>query len=125
MPGLVLVIDDESLVRWSLGERLRQDGFEVLEAGSAGEAREQMRTADHRPVVVLLDLRLPDAEGLAFFDELRRLEPAWPIIVLSAHASPEITQVAMQRGALHVGNKPFDLDDIVTQVRRGFAAPAP
>jgi DNA-binding NtrC family response regulator len=121
MSGLVLVIDDESLVRWSLGERLRQEGYEILEAGSAAEARERIRGADHQPTVVLLDLRLPDADGLALFEELRTQRPGWPIIILSAHASAETAQAALQRGALHVGTKPFDLDDIVAQVRRGFS----
>ena len=121
MAELVLVVDDESLVRWSLGERLREAGYEVMEAGSARQARERVATADHRPVVVLLDLRLPDAEGLGFFEELRASRPGWPIIILSAHATPEVTQAALQRGALHVSNKPFDLDEIVAQVGRGFA----
>lgn len=121
MPGLVLVVDDEPLVRWSLSERLRQAGYEVHEAGSASQARQFGTGDDGRLLVVLLDLRLPDVEGLEFFEELRRLHPGWKIIVLSAHATPELAQAALARGALHVGGKPFDLEEIVALVRRGFA----
>ena len=121
MPGLVLVIDDEPLVRWSLGERLRQAGYEVREAGSAVQARTLFEGAANRPLVVLLDLRLPDVEGLALFEELRRQHPACQVIILSAHATPELALTALAGGALHVGNKPFDLEEIVALVRRGFA----
>lgn len=121
MPGPVLVIDDEPLVRWSLSERLRQAGYEVHEAGSASQARQLDADLDGRRLVVLLDLRLPDVEGLEYFEELRRLHPGWKIIILSAHASPELSQAAMARGALHVGGKPFDLEEVVALVRRGFS----
>jgi len=121
MPGLVLVIDDEPLVRWSLSERLRQAGYEVQEAGSASQARQLDHDLGQRQLVVLLDLRLPDVDGLELFEELRRAHPDWRIIILSAHASPELAQAALARGALHVGSKPFDLEEILAHVRRGFA----
>jgi DNA-binding NtrC family response regulator len=125
MPGLVLVIDDEPLVRWSLGERLRQAGYEVREAGSGLQARTLFEGVADRAVVVLLDLRLPDVEGLSLFDELRRVHPASQVIILSAHASPELAQRALSSGALHVGSKPFDLEEVVALVRRGFALARP
>jgi len=125
MPGLVLVVDDEPLVRWSLGERLRQEGYEVREAGTGQQARAQFADANGRRLVVLLDLRLPDADGLALFDELRRLHPGWKVIIFSAQATPEIAQAALSRGALHVGGKPFDLDEVVSLVQRGFEALTP
>jgi DNA-binding NtrC family response regulator len=125
-PGLVLIVDDEPLVRWSLGERLRQAGYRVIEAGTGGQAREHfVHSGAPERRVVLLDLRLPDADGLQLLDELREQQPGWQVIVLSAHATPEIAQNALARGALHVGGKPFDLDDIVRLVDRGFAARPP
>jgi len=125
MPDLVLVVDDESLVRWSLGERLRLAGYEVRDAANARDARALFAAVgNHCRRVVLLDLRLPDADGLALFDELRELHPGWPVIVLSAQTTPELAQSMLGAGALHVGTKPFDLDEIVTQVRRGFAVGA-
>jgi DNA-binding NtrC family response regulator len=125
MPGLVLVVDDEPLVRWSLGERLRQEGYEIREAGTGKQARAQFADADGRRLVVLLDLRLPDADGLTLLDELRRQHPGWRVIIFSAHVTPEISTEALSRGALHVGGKPFDLDEVVGLVKRGFEAVAP
>ena len=59
----ILVVDDEKLIRWSVGERLQRDGYEVLSAESGEQALELV--ASSAPDVMLLDVRLPGIDGLA------------------------------------------------------------
>ncbi len=103
----VLVVDDEPLIRWSLVNRLKQDGYRTLEAGSAADA-----VALHRDGadLVLLDYALPDANGLAVLKQVKETDPDTLVIMLTAQTGVETAVEAMKHGAFHYLNKPFDLD---------------
>ena len=94
-----LVVDDHALMRGSVRAILEtDDGFEVVgEADSAAAAVE--RAGALGPDVVLLDLRLPDADGFTCLDALRRLLPDSVVIVFSAVDDPELVSAALDRGA--------------------------
>ena len=95
----VLVVDDEQLIRWSLTERLSQEGYRLLEAGTAADA-----LARHREGVdlVLLDYRLPDGDGLAVLKQMKEADPDTIVILLTGHASVGNAVEAMKQGAYHV-----------------------
>ena len=117
-PHNVLIIDDERLVRWALRERLAHDAARVMEAGSGEEA---LRLLDGQadngvPMVVLLDLKLPDMDGLDLLPQLLSRRPKLRVIVLSAHATRDVAEAACRSGALRVEGKPFDLDDVADWV---------
>src|ERR1700733_15016401 len=76
----VLIVDDESLVRWSLAETLSASGYEVTEAHDGASAIRAMASAD----VVLLDLHLPGSRDLRVLASIRRLSPKVPVIVMTA-----------------------------------------
>jgi len=122
-PAAILVIDDDSLVRWSLAQHLTRRGYRVAAAGSAAEALVLARGA--APQVVVLDLKLPDMDGLALLEVLRREAAPCPIIVLSAHLTPEVTVEALAKGATFVAEKPFQLDTLCALVRRALEGTAP
>jgi len=113
----ILVVDDEQLIRWSLTERLSQEGYRLLEAGTAADA-----IARHREGVdlVLLDYRLPDGDGLAVLKQMKEADPDTLVILLTGHASVGNAVEAMKQGAYHYANKPFDLDEIVLLVERAL-----
>jgi DNA-binding NtrC family response regulator len=113
----VLVVDDEELIRWSLAERLRTDGYEVIQAGTATEALECASTGVD---LVLLDYRLPDDDGLSVLRKLRDLDPDTLVIMLTAHSGVETIVEAMKAGAFDYATKPFDLDDIAIRVSRAL-----
>jgi len=108
----VLVVDDEALIRWSLVETLSRSGHVAVEAGDAAGALRAVTTTEVPFDVVLLDLRLPDSNGLALLSRLRGLSPATRIVLMTAYGTPETRQAALDLGAYCVLDKPFELDDV-------------
>ncbi len=113
----ILVVDDEPLIRWSLAERLRSDGYEVVEAPTGHEALE--RAADGVDLV-LLDYKLPDLDGVTVLRRLKEHDPDILVILLTAYATVDTAVEAMKIGAYHFANKPFNLDDISATVARAL-----
>src|SRR5918993_5725 len=113
----VLVVDDEELIRWSLRERLKDEGYDILEAGTGRDALEQFKAGVD---LVLLDYRLPDIDGLAVLRELKAVDPDVLVILLTSFVNVETAVEAMKLGAYHFANKPFNLDDVAATVRRAL-----
>jgi DNA-binding NtrC family response regulator len=106
---LVLVVDDEPLLRWSLSEELVDAGYRVCMAGTAADTRAALTSFRHDPLVVLLDIRLPDMSDLGLLMEIRGTHPNVSVIVMSAHASHEDARDARALGASAFLDKPFDM----------------
>ena len=113
----VLVVDDEPLIRWALVNRLKEEGYRTLEAGTAGEA-----VGLHREGVdlVLLDFALPDANGLEVLKQVKETDPDTLVIMLTANTDIGTAVAAMKQGAFHYANKPFDLDEIALLVEKAL-----
>jgi|CXWL01.1.fsa_nt_gi DNA-binding NtrC family response regulator len=106
----VLVVDDEPLIRWAASSALTDAGFTVLEASDAAGARRVV----HRELVdlALLDVRLPDGDGVALMEEIRGAQPECRFIMMTAFRTPEVT-ACMAAGHVPVLDKPFDMPDLV------------
>src|SRR5947207_15812137 len=113
----VLVVDDEQLIRWSLVSRLTDEGYRVLEAGTAGEALKKSRDGVD---LVLLDYRLPDSDGLTVLRQIKEADPDILVILLTAYSSIDTAVEAMKHGAYHYANKPFNIDEIVLLVEKAL-----
>jgi DNA-binding NtrC family response regulator len=113
----VLVVDDEPLIRWSLVNRLKSDGYRTVEAGTAGDAVAQHRDGAD---LVLLDFALPDANGLAVLKQIKETDPDTLVILLTAQTGVEVAVEAMKHGAFHYLNKPFDLDEVMLLVEKAL-----
>ena len=111
----VLVVDDESLIRWSLAEVLADSGCVVDEAGDGASAMSLL--ADGRQFdVVLLDYRLPDSNDLHLLETIRNLSPGSAVIMMTAFGTPEMVEGALRLGAYRVVPKPFDVHDMARLV---------
>lgn len=108
-PPLVLVVDDERLVRWSITETLRGAGYRVEEAPDARTAIASVLFDGPPPDAVLLDLKLPDSADLRLLESLHQFAPDMPIVLMTAFGTPELSAEARRSGACAVLNKPFDL----------------
>jgi two-component system response regulator PilR (NtrC family) len=108
----VLVVDDELLIRWALAETLTDLGFAVEQAGSKREVLDIVEDGRDPFDVVLLDFRLPDSSDLHLLGRLRTLMPGTPIILMTAFATPEVVQGALDLGAFRVVTKPFEINEI-------------
>jgi DNA-binding NtrC family response regulator len=113
----ILVVDDEALIRWSLAERLKSEGYTVLEAGHGAEALEKLAEGVD---LVLLDYRLPDTDGVTVLRKIKEFDQDILVILLTAYASIETAVEAMKQGAYHFANKPFNLEEVVATVERAL-----
>ena len=114
----VLVVDDEKLVCWSLSEKLTEAGFSVDTALTGAEAREKFN--DFNPEMVLLDVRLPDANGIELLSEFKSLDEEIIILMITAYADADSAVNALKKGADDYVGKPFDLEHVGHLVEQCF-----
>jgi two-component system KDP operon response regulator KdpE len=110
----VLIVEDDRSLRRSLAATLRAAGYKPIEAGSIAEA--QRMRAHLKPDLILLDLGLPDGEGLDFITAVR-VDALTPIVVLSARDAEATKVKALDRGADDYITKPFGVDEALARLR--------
>lgn len=124
----ILVIDDEPAICWGLERLLKSEGHAVTSLASAEQAL--AADASHTADLVILDVRLPGMDGLTALPELTlRLPAQTPVIVMTAFGDLQTAVTAVRKGVFDYVTKPFDLDHMLSVVRRALeerpAATAP
>jgi DNA-binding NtrC family response regulator len=118
----VLIIDDESLIRWSLAETLIDHDYAVMEAGDGKQALAVLKDPPEPVEVIMLDYRLPDTTGLKLLAAIRGLSPDSRVVMMTAYGTAEVVAEAIRLGAVCVVNKPIEMQDVVGIVSRARAS---
>lgn len=113
----ILVIEDEPGIRAVLRVLLEAENYRVIEAGSA--ERGEIEARSHKPDLLLIDLGLPDEDGVAVIRRLREWSPV-PIVVLSARTMESQKVAALDAGADDYVTKPFGAPELLARVRAGL-----
>jgi DNA-binding response OmpR family regulator len=106
--GKVLVVDDEREVRQLLQEYLSIRGYQVVVAASGRQALDAVRS--QKPNLVLLDVAMPDLDGIEALRQIVAVDPPVPVIMITANADITLTSRLLAMGAVDYIPKPFDLD---------------
>jgi DNA-binding NtrC family response regulator len=115
----ILIVEDKDSLRTMLEEMLKAEGLQVLALGNGAQAVERLRGAEHVDLV-LTDLRLPGADGMAVLDAAIALDPTLPVIVMTAFGSIETAVEAIKHGAEDFITKPVDPDLLRLRVSRAI-----
>jgi len=120
MPRKVLIVDDEKAIRWSLGEALQAQGYEVEEAENGKKCIKlfQKDPAD----IVILDLKLPDTDGIEVLKKIKAEDKDVPVIMMTAYGEVETAVEALKGGAYDFLLKPFQLEKMKTTIKNGLEA---
>jgi two-component system, OmpR family, KDP operon response regulator KdpE len=113
-PIRILVVDDEPPIRKLLRMGLTAQGYEVIDASNGKAALELLA---RKPHLVILDLGLPDVDGLDLLRQLRQREEALPIVVLSSRGDEAGKVAALDLGADDYVTKPFGMDELLARMR--------
>ncbi|HEX7173497.1 MAG TPA: sigma-54 dependent transcriptional regulator [Candidatus Limnocylindria bacterium] len=114
----VLVVDDEPEIRALLTDLLKEEGYRVRTADTAAKALAEIGKT--MPDLVMMDVQLPDQDGIALLKQLKRDEPELEVIVMTAFGGSSTAIKAMEHGAYDYVTKPFEIDDLIATLKRVF-----
>ncbi|PYI54150.1 MAG: hypothetical protein DMC62_04735 [Verrucomicrobia bacterium] len=114
----ILIIDDERPILLTLEALLQRHGYQVDTAPTASQGLKLLKTKS--PSLVLLDLQLPDAEGLQTLDSIKGDSPEMPVIILTAHDSLHNAIESIKRGAYHFVSKPYAPEELLSLVEKAL-----
>src|SRR5438045_8808836 len=114
----ILIIDDERPILVTLEALLQRHGYQVDTAPTASQGLKLLKTKS--PSLVLLDLQLPDAEGLQTLDSIKSDSPEMPVIILTAHDTLHNAIESIKRGAYHFISKPYAPEELLSLVEKAL-----
>ncbi len=112
----LLVVDDDALIRQSLSEVLRLEGYDVDEASSGGDALRAL--GESEPDLVITDFNMPEVDGMQLLREIRARRPGLPVILITGYGTVEQAVEAMKAGAYDYVSKPIIDDEMKMVIRR-------
>ena len=118
--GKILIVDDEKLLRWSLVQRCKQEGYLPIEAENGADALRMIEA--HAPDAILLDVRLPDMSGLEVLERMNGVGEGRSVIMMTADPQVDDVKAALKLGAYDFITKPLDLDELCVTIQNALEA---
>lgn len=118
MPATILVIDDENLIRWSIKKEFEKRGFEVRTAHNAAAGMQLF--LDNEPDITLLDIKLPDKNGIDVLKEMKKINGEALIILITSFGGVESAVTAIKEGAYDYIEKPFQFEQMEVTIHRAL-----
>ena len=119
----IWVVDDDKSIRWVLEKALTREGLQVV---TFDEPRKLLQRFNREvPDVIISDIRMPNMDGIALINEIKRLAPDLPVIIMTAYSDLDRAVSAFQSGAFEFFSKPFDVDEVVNLVKRAIKESRP
>ena len=115
MPQTVLIVDDESSIVFSLSEAMRDAGYKVITGTTGEEAIREVKESS--PDIVLLDMKLPDIDGLKVLKQIKDMDQNTPVIMMSAYVDIPTAVNATKIGAHSFVEKPLNVEKIKMDVQ--------
>jgi two-component system response regulator (stage 0 sporulation protein F) len=115
MSKKVLIVDDQKGVRRLLEELFKKEGYEVSLAVDGKDSLDQVKSST--PDVILMDMKMPNMNGLEASQEILRINNQIPIIMMTAYGEMDVVQKALEAGVKRYITKPFDIIDLRDMVR--------
>ena len=112
----ILVVDDEAIMRSSLTDWLKEDGYEVVAVGDGYTAIDQVKEEEWDLAVV--DLKMPKIDGLEVLKKFHELKPGLPVVIVTAYATVDTAVMAMKAGAADYVVKPFNPEEISLVIKK-------
>jgi DNA-binding NtrC family response regulator len=114
----VLLVDDEAEFIETLVKRLRKRKLDVSAVTSGKDA---LATLKESPVdVVVLDVKMPDMDGIETLKEIKKIQPSVEVIMLTGHANVEVAMQGMELGAFDYLMKPMDIDELIYKLQDAY-----
>jgi len=115
----ILIIDDEPLMRISISDALKVEGYNVMSAETGGEGLKSIKNNSYD--VVITDLRLPEVDGVQILKSCKQISPRTKVLMITAYGSVDTAVEAMKIGAYDYITKPFSMDEFILTVKRLIA----
>ena len=120
---VVLLVEDDAVVREITGQVLEHAGYCVLESGSPSEALQVVRSYDGKIDLLLTDVVMPGMNGVELADKLRDLNPGLATVFMTGYAEGDVIRKARASAAMHL-QKPFTVDSLLTRIADALSAGA-
>lgn len=112
----IMVVDDAAFMRMRCKKLLTQSGYDVIEAATGAQAVETYK--ESKPDAVLLDITMPDMDGLTALKEMKKLDPDVRVAMVSAMGQQSVVMDALKSGAKDFVVKPFEADRVLATVKK-------